>query len=248
MSVQKEKEYVLYKNLKFIWDKKSFLIIIPLLICLLTGAVSYFISDHKYVGKTVFYTSTLKKDALTEPDLMDAKYRVENKNVEIDFSVPKNRRVQIKVTGDKKADVEQELKSLSEKYNADLMADYKLRYDLTEKPMKDYQKRLEHVDKSLEAYYEKVEAGEDQLFDKELLLGFATKEQVAHEYVTSVNRMDTDLQLFEKPELISTSMEKSDNYFMQNAFIALVLSFFLTLLGLMLWRYTREARGELNNG
>ncbi|MED4534118.1 hypothetical protein [Metabacillus fastidiosus] len=248
MSVQKEKEYVLYKNLKFIWDKKAFLIIIPLLICLLTGAVSYFISDHKYVGKAVFYTSTLKKDALTEPDLMDAKYKVENKNIEIDFSVPKNRRVQIKVTGDKKADVEQELKSLSEKYNADLMADYKLRYDLTEKPMKDYQKRLENVDKSLEAYYEKVEAGEDQLFDKELLLGFATKEEVAHEYVTSVNRMETDLELFDEPELISTSMEKSDNYFMQNAFIALVLSFFLTLLGLILWRYTREARGELNNG
>ncbi|MGG3887945.1 hypothetical protein [Metabacillus fastidiosus] len=248
MSAQKEKEYVLYKNLKFIWDKKSFWIIIPLLICLLTGAVSYFISDHKYVGKTVFYTSSLKKDALTEPDLMDAKYKTENENVEIDFSVPKNRRVQIKVIGDKKADVEQELKSLSEKYNADLMADYNLRYDLTEKPLKDYKKRLEEVDKSLQPYYEKVDANKDQLFDKDLLLGFATKEEVAHEYVTSVNRMETDLELFDKPELISTSMEKSDNYFMQNAFIALVLSFFFTLLGLMLWRYTREARGELNNG
>ncbi|MED4402732.1 hypothetical protein [Metabacillus fastidiosus] len=248
MSVQKEKEYVLYKNLKFIWDKKSFLIIVPLLICLITGAVSYFISDHQYVGKAVFYTSTLKKDHLTEPDLMDAMYKAENKNVEVDFSVPKNRRVQIKVNGDKKTDVEQELKSLSEKYNADLMADYKLRYDLTEKPLKDYKKRLEEVDKSLQPYYEKVDANQDQLFDKDLLLGFATKEQIAHEYVTSVNRMETDLEFFVEPELISTGIEKSDNYFIQNAFIALVLSFFFTLLGLMLWRYTREARGELNNG
>ncbi|MGG3859321.1 hypothetical protein ABET41_15405 [Metabacillus fastidiosus] len=248
MSVQKEKEYLLYKNLKFIWDKKSFLIIIPLLICLLTGAVSYFISDHKYVGKALFYTAKLKKDDLTEPDLMNAKYMAENKNVEVDFSVPQNRRVQIKVTGDKKADVEQELKSLSEKYNADLMADYKLIYDLTETAMKDYKKQLKQVKKSLQPYYEKVEATQNELPETDLLLGTATKEELIHEYVTSVNRMKADLETFDEPELNSTNIEKSDNYFIQNAFIALVLSFFFTLLGLMLWRYTREARGELNNG
>ncbi|MED4461158.1 hypothetical protein [Metabacillus fastidiosus] len=248
MSVQKEKEYVLYKNLKFIWDKKAFLIIIPLLICLLTGAVSYFISDHQYVGKAVFYTAKLKEETLTEPDLMDTKYRAENKNVEVNFSVPQNKRVQIKVTGDKKADVEKELQSLSEKYNADLMANYKLRYDLTETDMKAYKKQLKKVEKSLQPYYKKVEAAQGGLPETDLLLGIATKEELIHEYLTSVNRMNTELKLFDEPKLNSTSIEKSDNYFIQNAFIALVISFFFTLFGLMLWRYTREARGELNNG
>lgn len=241
-----EKEYVLYKNLKFIWDKKSFLIVIPLLICLIVGAISFF-SARGYVGKTVFYTSTLKKDDLTEPDLMNAKYAPANKNVEIDFSVLQAKRVQIKVTGDKKENVEAELQSISKKYNADLMADYQVRYDITKDNMKGYKKNLKQAEKSLEPFYEELETHKDKILDTDLLLGIAKKEEIIREYTTSVNRMDTDLLFFEKPKQISTSIDKVDNFFVQNALIALVLSFFLTLLSLMLWRYTREARGELNN-
>lgn len=242
-----QKEYVFYKNLKFFWEKKWVLLIVPIIISLIAAAFSLF-SDREYIGKAVFYTSTIDKADLTVPAHMNEKYKVHNSDLEAVFSVLQSKRVQIKVVGDNQNDVSEELKQLSNVYLTDLEKEYQHRYDLTQETINEYQEKLDDSEKHLNKYYAAIEAVEDEVVpDTELLSALATKEQIIYEYLTKINRMETDLVFFEEPKLLDETITQSDNYLVQNTVISFVLSFFLTLLGLMLWRYIREARRAMND-
>ncbi|PGT81082.1 hypothetical protein [Bacillus sp. AFS040349] len=247
--MSEQKEYLFYKNLKFIWSKKWILLIIPIVIALIVSAISL-LGDREYVGKAFFYTSSLDRDELTDDDLLNNKYITGTEDVEINFSVVSRGKVQIKIVGNNKEDVQSKLTSLGTQYLEDLQEEHKFLYDATDKSLKSYQQNLEIIEPLNEKIIEATEALEGQeTSDKyiELLNSAVTNQQLLLEYENGVYRKDVDLKMFEKPELLSEEITKSDNYLVQNMVISFALSFFLTLLGIMLWRYIREARRALND-
>ncbi|MCM3410112.1 hypothetical protein [Metabacillus litoralis] len=247
--MSEQKEYLFYKNLKFIWSKKWILLIIPIVIALIVSAVSL-LGDREYVGKAVYYTSTLDEKELTDPDFMEPKYITGTEDVEIKFSVVSRGKVQIKVVGDNKEEVQSKLTSLGTQYFEDLQGSYNFIYEETEKSLKNYQENLEIVEPLNEKIIEATEALEGQeISDKyiELLNSAVINQELLLEYENGVYRKTVDLKMFDEPELLSEEITKSDNYLVQNMVISFALSFFLTLLGIMLWRYIREARRALND-
>ncbi|HZH62230.1 MAG TPA: hypothetical protein VEY70_22225 [Metabacillus sp.] len=247
--MSEQKEYLFYKNLEFIWRKKWTLLIIPIIIALIVSAFSFF-GSREYVGKAIYYTSSLKLDNLTDSDLLNEKYTTDTENVEADFSVISGRRVQIKVVGDNKNDVQSKLTSLGNKYFEDLQENYNFLYTETEKSLKNYEQNLENVKPLNEKYDNALKAMEGQEISDaylELLNSAVSMKELILEYENGAYRKNVDLTLFEEPKLVSKEITKSDNYLVQNMVISFALSFFLTLLGIMLWRYIREARRALND-
>lgn len=247
--MSEQKEYLFYKNLEFIWRKKWTLLIIPIIIALIVSAFSFF-GSREYVGKAIYYTSSLKLDNLTDSDLLNAKYTTDTENVEADFSVVSGRRVQIKVVGDNKNDVQSKLTSLGNKYFEDLQENYNFLYTETEKSLKNYEQNLENVKPLNEKYDNALKAMEGQEISDaylEFLNSAVSMKELILEYENGAYRKNVDLTLFEEPKLVSKEITKSDNYLVQNMVISFALSFFLTLLGIMLWRYIQEARRALND-
>lgn len=247
--MSEQKEYLFYKNLKFIWSKRWILLIIPIVISLIVSAFSFF-GGREYVGKAVYYTSTLKKSTLTDPDLMEIEYITGTENVEIDFSVVSSGKVQIKVVGDNKEDVQSKLTSLGTQYFEDLQEHYDTLYTLTENSKNAYEQNLQKVEPLDEKGEKALEAKEGQEGSDEyieLYNSVVLNQELIKDYEDGAYRKAADLDKFVEPKLLSEEITKSDNYLVQNMVISFALSFFLTLLGIMLWRYIREARRALND-
>lgn len=247
--MSEEKEYLFFKNLEFIWSKKWILLIIPIVIALIVSAISL-LGDREYVGKAVYYTSSLDDKELTDPDFMETKYITGSEDVEIKFSVVSRGKVQVKVVGDNKEDVQSKLTSLGTQYFEDLQGSYNFIYEETEKSLKNYQENLEIVEPLNEKIIEATEELEGQEFSDEyieLLNSAVINQELVLEYENGIYRKNVDLYKFDEPKLLSEEITKSDNYLVQNMVISFALSFFLTLLGIMLWRYIREARRALND-
>ncbi|WP_078431794.1 hypothetical protein [Metabacillus halosaccharovorans] len=248
-----QKEYLFYKNLVFIWSKKWILLIIPIIIALIVSAFSFF-GSREYVGKAVYYTSTLDKDDLTNPLLLKEKYITEKENLKANFSVVSRGNVQIRVVGENKEDVQNELTLLGAQYFEDLQENYKIRYEQTENSLKFYEQNKEDVKAKDDLIDKEIEEASEELEDQivsenylELLSRSITMEEIVLEYENGAYRKNVDLEDFVEPKLLSEEITESDNYLVQNMFISFALSFFLTLIGIMLWRYIREARRALND-
>lgn len=251
-----KKEYLFYKNLVFIWSKKWILLIIPIIIALIVSAFSLF-GSREYVGKAVYYTSSLGKDDLTNPELVNKKYIKDTENLEAEFSVVSGGKVQLRVVGENKNAVQNELTSVGTQYEEDLNENYNFKYEETKESQKFYEQKIEdaklkseNIDKEIEEIEKESEKLEDQeIYENylELRSKSVIMEELALEYRNGAYRKEIDLNEFVKPQKLSEEITKSDNYLIQNTVVSFALSFFLTLIGIMLWRYIREARRALND-
>ena len=95
-----QKKFVLYEHLLFLWKKKVFFIIFPLIFALLGFGATYLIpQEGKYVGTALIYKGSINLGELNLAESIITKYGSDVEG-EIDLTTPVNKFIKIKITGD----------------------------------------------------------------------------------------------------------------------------------------------------
>lgn len=240
--MQEQKNYVLYEYLSFFWRKKVLLIAIPIIIAVLAALLSVLLGNKGYEGNALFYTSSINTDKLTDPDLVQDRYQEMVKGNTVDVKVPQGQRVRLEVSGSDRGKVEADLNSIADDFSNELNKEYERRKGITEEYINVFKQRLKEVEGTndgLEGVDYEALSDEQQA---KIAEASATKEDLINKYETKIKSMRTDLLFFEKPELVSKTVEKQNGNLKANAIIGFAVGLFFTVLFLMLWKYTSEAR------
>jgi capsular polysaccharide biosynthesis protein len=247
--MSEERRYPLYEYLQFFWKKKWLLLFIPISFAAIAALLS-FMTAKGYEGTLIYYTSSIKTDQLTDPDMILEYYRSKYPEKEIDVNVVQKERVQFKVNGDNSEEVKKTLQDIASDYDARLMKEYNVRKDKTEYDIETYKKRLAEADQSLKLIKKAVQKEESFTLESysELLISLSNMEEQVLKLETKIKNMKTDLIFFEKPKQVTLTVEKEQNNAMANSIIAFALGVFFTILSLMLWKYILDARKAVHHG
>jgi hypothetical protein len=247
--MSEERRYPLYEYLQFFWKKKLLLLFIPIVFAAIAALLSI-MTAKGYEGTLIYYTSSIKTDQLTDPDMILEYYRSKYPEKEIDVNVVQKERVQFKVNGDNSEEVKKTLQDIASDYDARLMKEYNVRKDKTEKDIETYKKRLAEADQSLKLIKKAVQKEESFTLESysQLLIALSNMEDRVAKYDTKIKKMKTDLIFFEKPKQVTLTVEKERNNAMANSIIAFALGVFFTILSLMLWKYILDARKAVHHG
>jgi capsular polysaccharide biosynthesis protein len=247
--MSEERRYPLYEYLQFFWKKKLLLLFIPISFAAIAALLS-FMTAKGYEGTLIYYTSSIKTDQLTDPDMLLEYYRSKYPEKEIDVNVVQKERVQFKVNGDNSEEVKKTLQDIASDYDARLMKEYNVRKDKTEYDIETYKKRLAEADQSLKLIKKAVQKEESFTLESysELLISLSNMEEQVLKLETKIKNMKTDLIFFEKPKQVTLTVEKEQNNAMANSIIAFALGVFFTILSLMLWKYILDARKAVHHG
>jgi capsular polysaccharide biosynthesis protein len=247
--MSEERRYPLYEYLQFFWKKKWLLLFIPISFAAIAALLS-FMTAKGYEGTLIYYTSSIKTDQLTDPDMLLEYYRSKYPEKEIDVNVVQKERVQFKVNGDNSEEVKKTLQDIASDYDARLMKEYNVRKDKTEYDIETYKKRLAEADQSLKLIKKAVQKEESFTLESysELLISLSNMEEQVLKLETKIKNMKTDLIFFEKPKQVTLTVEKEQNNAMANSIIAFALGVFFTILSLMLWKYILDARKAVHHG
>jgi hypothetical protein len=247
--MSEERRYPLYEYLQFFWKKKLLLLFIPIVFAAIAALLSI-MTAKGYEGTLIYYTSSIKTDQLTDPDMILEYYRSKYPEKEIDVNVVQKERVQFKVNGDNSEEVKKTLQDIASDYDARLMKEYNVRKDKTEKDIETYKKRLAEADQSLKLIKKAVQKEESFTLESysQLLIALSNMEDRVAKYDTKIKKMKTDLIFFEKPKQVTLTVEKEQNNAMANSIIAFALGVFFTILSLMLWKYILDARKAVHHG
>jgi capsular polysaccharide biosynthesis protein len=247
--MSEERRYPLYEYLQFFWKKKLLLLFIPIVFAAIAALLSI-MTAKGYEGTLIYYTSSIKTDQLTDPDMILEYYRSKYPEKEIDVNVVQKERVQFKVNGDNSEEVKKTLQDIASDYDARLMKEYNVRKDKTEYDIETYKKRLAEADQSLKLIKKAVQKEESFTLESysELLISLSNMEEQVLKLETKIKNMKTDLIFFEKPKQVTLTVEKEQNNAMANSIIAFALGVFFTILSLMLWKYILDARKAVHHG
>jgi capsular polysaccharide biosynthesis protein len=247
--MSEERRYPLYEYLQFFWKKKWLLLFIPIAFAAIAALLSI-MTAKGYEGTLIYYTSSIKTDQLTDPDMILEYYRSKYPEKEIDVNVVQKERVQFKLNGENSKEVKQTLQDIASDYEAKLMKEYNIRKDLTEDIIEQNEKDLSEADQTRKLIKEAVQKEESLSLESysELLVALSNMEESVAKYESKIARMKTDLIFFEKPKQVTLTVEKEQNNAMANSIIAFALGVFFTILYLMLWKYILEARKADHHG
>jgi hypothetical protein len=247
--MSEERRYPLYEYLQFFWEKKLLLLFIPIVFAAIAALLSI-VTAKGYEGTLIYYTSSIKTDQLTDPDMLLEYYRSKYPEKKIDVNVVQKERVQFKLNGENSEEVKQTLQDIASDYDARLMKEYNVRKDKTENDIETYKKRLAEADQSLKLIKKTAQKEESFTLESysELLISLSNMEDLVAKYETKIKNMKTDLIFFEKPKQVTLTVEKEQNNAMANSIIAFALGVFFTILSLMLWKYILDARKAVHHG
>jgi hypothetical protein len=247
---ENKKQYTLYQYLRFFWKKKHFFIIIPI-VTLLLGIAGSFLVPKKgdYVGESTVYTGSISLQILSDPGTVVDLYG-KNLDKDIDAYVSGRNFIKIKLYGDDEAKVKKNLEEMTSELEEDLVDDYDKRVEYTESVLEATDSELKKLRESRQKYEGRLDVNNTQLtiedteFYSELLLH--TETEIASS-ISKIERMQRDIEFFEKPNVTNLDVIKTDRNTLEFAIAGLLLGMFLTIVLLILWKYILDARRALKH-
>ncbi|MGP4078983.1 hypothetical protein ACTWQL_03645 [Pseudalkalibacillus sp. R45] len=240
-----KREFVLYENLVFFWKKKKYFLIVPLILSLIAIGLSMF-QDRPYEAKTLFYVGGLTEDRLTDNDLILKIYEEKlPEEYRDDFKViiPSDGRVKFQVTSSDKNVAEKQLEKVSNQYWDDLESAYNKRKELTQEGKTVFKTQSEKTEERIDFYTEKLKNENLSIVEidnyKEILLELETNLPF---FIENMRKQETNLHFFEEPMEIETVIKQEESNLIPNLLIAIFGGLFLTVLGLVFWKYIIDAR------
>lgn len=244
MSVKEEK-YVLYDYLKFIWNKKMF-VILGLIAGLIIGGVYAMTRPVTYTGTALVFTGNAENDMLTKKELIRPKYQDEippHLGGSFTVNIPSDFQVTLSVTGSDRNEVESNINHVSELYVKDLDEGFTRQYDA-----------IEGYSSALSGSIEKTEALLD-LYNEKLLTASPTDSNVYQEEIMKLERQlekdkenraenEIDKSIMERPELMTVNMSVNDTSVLLYSLLAGAGLLQAVLVLLVLWKYLRDAARE----
>ncbi|MXQ55978.1 hypothetical protein [Shimazuella alba] len=247
MKEEAKKSYAFYDYLAFMWQKKLWLIAIPLIAVVLAIIVSSF-TRPTYQGSVLFNVADATDDKVTVPDIILSSYQKllpKDLQPSLQAIVPKYKQVQIQISGKDKEQVTKGFQTVVKAYYTDLQKVYQQKVNLSKQYMATLQQRvatLEQASKSIKpssVNAQSLEAFTD--LQKEL----ATRQE-------QLQSSKLDLASVQAPVIVPpgsledlTISEKASPW-KANILIALLSGIILAVVVVTLWKYILDARSSRN--
>lgn len=239
-----EQRYPVYDYVKFIWNKKLWLIVAAI-IFMIAGAAFSFTKEPVYTSKVVVFTGTGNNEFLSKPDLIKSRYEEEFEGKfkgNLDVRIKEPYQIEFSLTGDDKNSVDSDVAMIAGKYADDLKARYDVQYGLLEEQVKAIEEKIEKIEQSLDTYENLAskEAEEELNYTD---IGILIKRYEAlPRYEEDLLEAEYDLALMEDPYRLEVATTASSNNLLRNILLGGALGFQLMLVILVFWKYILNAR------
>jgi hypothetical protein len=240
-----DKKYPVYDYVKFIWNKKLWLILAAI-ICMIAGAAFSFTRTPNYTSNISIFTGNGENEMLSKPGFIESEYRddlPENLSSSLNVKIVEPFNIALSLSGKNKNVVESELLNIAEKYKDDLTE----RFNDQKGVWVDYTKSLEDkvaiTSDAIEMYTElassKDVSEENLIHYKEILM---KKEETLSRYMLDLQEANEELKLYEPPKRMDLTTTASSNNLLRNMLLGAVFGFQLMLVILIFWKYILNAR------
>ena len=238
------KTYRLYDSLEFFWKKKMWFIIIPVIVALLGYLGSMLIpKDGEYVGKSTIFTGSVKLEALTNPEHIQAKYGQDFTGATEVF-VPTRSYIKVETYGNNEAELTKELTQFNDQLLEGLMTQHDKVIQGTENYAETQSKRVESLTTAIESYRGILNETVNATVEDNLAALLSTAEMDLTNALATEQRVRNDIISYEKPGVANTYVVETKSYGLEGAIAGFILGILAAILILSLWKYILEARGS----
>lgn len=241
--------YVFYDYLVFFWNKRSILLLIPVLL-LIAGLLISFLIPTVYEGKAEFYVGEKLGDSVGDPKVVTKMLQEKlpkEMQANLQATVPKFKHIQIHYQSNDQKAGEKVLKNVAKTFATHLSTLHEQKRSLLQQYIDLQKKRIQSLEETVKLYHDRLNKSnptELQIMlqsEQELT---ALQEQV---YLTKLDLYDYEQQ---KPKLTSpvsieqiTLQKKSPNYF-ANSLIGFLSGIIIAIFALIFWKYFEDAKAS----
>ena len=238
------KTYRLYDSLEFFWKKKIWFIIIPIIVALLGSLGAMLVpKDGEYVGKSTVFTGSIKLEALTNPEHIQAKYGQHFTN-KTEVFVPTRSYIKVETYGNNKEELTKELTQFNDQLLEGLMAQHDKVIQGTELYASIQAGQIETLKTAIESYKGILSDTDNVTVVNNFSALLSTAEMDLKNALATEQRVRNDIIAYEKPSLVTTYVVETKSYGLEGAIAGFILGILGAILILSLWKYILEARGS----
>jgi hypothetical protein len=224
--MDKQQRYPVYDYLKFIWQKKYFLIGFTIL-CMIIAAVYNFGKTTSYTSTALVFTGNANNDELSKPTFITYNYKdlISTKIVDsFQVKIEEPMAISLTLSGSDKELVESEVTKAAKKYADDLKKNFDIQIGARKAYADALKDRIDALKKSQSFYND----------DDKLL----TSTELLEQY----HMNEIKLSLPEEPNFKGVSTTAASNHLLRNSLLGGALGFQLMLVLLVFWKYIINAR------
>lgn len=240
-----EQRYPVYDYVKFIWNRKLWLIVAAI-VFMIAGAAFSFTRTESFTAKAVVFTGNGENERLSKPNFIIEDYKrglPENLRGGLNAIILEPYQIQLSLTGSDKNSVESELKKATEQYKNDLKERFDDQKAILEKYVKVMEAKVVKTQNSIDLYTQLAskEGNEENLARYTEIL--TKKEEMQVRYEEDLLDAQEDLVLAEAPRYEGgVTTAASSNNLLRNMLLGGALGFQLMLVILVFWKYILNAR------
>lgn len=246
LSAQKE-QFILYGYLKYFWEKKWILVIVPILSMVIAIGVKFtFFNPIPYIGNATIYTGSVNSEVLTNPNNIIGKYddKVEG---QLNITVPTSKYLRINIQGENEQLVNEDLENVKEQILNELLKNYEERLNITSENLEALEEKRISLEETITNYSIKYEEGNSSDFQLSNPIDILLWSESEHSKIVSkIQNMKNDLVFFEEPDVTSYSVKETNKYIVETLFIGFILGIILAITLLIFLKYIFDARRFYN--
>ncbi|MEH7504223.1 Wzz/FepE/Etk N-terminal domain-containing protein [Neobacillus drentensis] len=241
--------YPTYQYIKFIWQKKFYLIGFTIL-CMIIAALFSFNNKPTYTSSALIFMGNGKNDELSKPVPIINKYNQQLPSTirgSLNVEILGDMQIMMSVSGGDKKLVESQLNQIAQQYKNDLSKDFYKQKEVRQDLVNALKDKIDRTEKSISLYdnlitknpkEENLDRYTEVLMNKEEVLVDNRVELYKHKYKLVLADGN-------EPKLYNTTTTASSNNLLRNLFLAAAFGFQVMLLILVLWKYIMDARRSI---
>lgn len=240
-----DEKYPVYDYIKFIWNKKLWLILAAI-ICMIAGAALSFTRTPNYTSSVSIFTGNGENEMLSKPGFIESEYKddlPENLSSSLNVKIVEPFHIALSLSGKNKNEVESELLKIAKKYKNDLNERFNDQKSVWENYTKSLEDKVAKTSDSIEMYKELAsskDVNEENLIHyKEIWM---KEEETLSSYMLDLQEANEELKLYEPPKRMDLTTTRSSNNLLRNILLGAVFGFQLILVILIFWKYIINAR------
>ncbi|WLR55515.1 Wzz/FepE/Etk N-terminal domain-containing protein [Mesobacillus subterraneus] len=239
-----EQKYPVYDYVKFIWNKKLWLVVAAILF-MIAGAAFSFTRTTNYTSTALVFTGTGNNEFLSKPNLIESRYEKEFQgkfNGSLNVRIKEPYQIELSSTDTDKNRLESDVTMIAEKYYNDMNERYDVQYGLLEKQVKTIKEKIESIEQSLDTYGDLASKEADEDLNYTDIGTLIKRYEALPRYEEELLEAEYDLELMEKPDLVEVTTTASSNNLLRNMLLGGGLGLQLMLVILVFWKYVLNAR------
>jgi len=232
--MENNEKYIFYQYLKFIWNKKWWLVG-AMILFMLIGLLYSLRQPLVYTGQAVIFTGNAQNDKLSKPVFIKSEYQgLLPDKVRNSFAVdlPGDNQMVFTVSEQTKKGADEDIRKVANSY------------------VKDLQKRYQDQKTELKAAVKIVDIKQLKREYKNYVSGLIqSKENITfyRDTIQWLTEAKYQLAIMEPPKLMDVTTTQRSNNLIRNMLLGGAFGFQLMLIILVFWKYIRDARRSLNS-